>query len=195
VRVGLRLAEVGEVEELDNMELMVGYWDSLADSLLDILGACDMLAFELVATFEPLDDMAGAVDMLAIESVAGLYSLDEALETVMAGTMGLVIGFDLLLMGFDSLLVGFDSLLMGFDSLLVGFDSLGEDLETVMEETMEPVAGFDSLVADFESLDEPLEAVMTGTMGLVADDTTGAVGMLTFELAGHTDDLEDILRT
>jgi hypothetical protein len=181
VRVGLRLAEVGEVEELDNMELMVGYWDSLADSLLDILGACDMLAFELVATFEPLDDMAGAVDMLAIESVAGLYSLDEALETVMAGTMGLVIGFDLLL--------------MGFDSLLVGFDSLGEDLETVMEETMEPVAGFDSLVADFESLDEPLEAVMTGTMGLVADDTTGAVDMLTFELAGHTDDLEDILGT
>jgi hypothetical protein len=188
VRVGLRLAEVGEVEELDNMELMVGYWDSLADSLLDILGACDMLAFEVVATFEPLDDMAGAVDMLAIESVAGLYSLDEALETVMAGTMGLVIGFDLLLMGFDSLL-------MGFDSLLVGFDSLGEDLETVMEETMEPVAGFDSLVADFESLDEPLEAVMTGTMGLVADDTTGAVDMLTFELAGHTDDLEDILGT
>jgi hypothetical protein len=181
VRVGLRLAEVGEVEELDNMELMVGYWDSLADSLLDILGACDMLAFEVVATFEPLDDMAGAVDMLAIESVAGLYSLDEALETVMAGTMGLVIGFDLLL--------------MGFDSLLVGFDSLGEDLETVMEETMEPVAGFDSLVADFESLDEPLEAVMTGTMGLVADDTTGAVDMLTFELAGHTDDLEDILGT
>jgi hypothetical protein len=181
VRVGLRLAEVGEVEELDNMELMVGYWDSLADSLLDILGACDMLAFEVVVTFEPLDDMAGAVDMLAIESVAGLYSLDEALETVMAGTMGLVIGFDLLL--------------MGFDSLLVGFDSLGEDLETVMEETMEPVAGFDSLVADFESLDEPLEAVMTGTMGLVADDTTGAVDMLTFELAGHTDDLEDILGT
>jgi hypothetical protein len=181
VRVGLRLAEVGEVEELDNMELMVGYWDSLADSLLDILGACDMLAFEVVATFEPLDDMAGAVVMLAIESVAGLYSLDEALETVMAGTMGLVIGFDLLL--------------MGFDSLLVGFDSLGEDLETVMEETMEPVAGFDSLVADFESLDEPLEAVMTGTMGLVADDTTGAVDMLTFELAGHTDDLEDILGT
>lgn len=181
MRVGLRLAEVGEVEELDNMELMVGYWDSLADSLLDILGACDMLAFEVVATFEPLDDMAGAVDMLAIESVAGLYSLDEALETVIAGTMGLVIGFDLLL--------------MGFDSLLVGFDSLGEDLETVMEETMEPVAGFDSLVADFESLDEPLEAVMTGTMGLVADDTTGAVDMLTFELAGHTDDLEDILGT
>lgn len=78
------------MEELDNMELMVGYWDSLADSLLDILGACDMLAFEVVVTFEPLDDMAGAVDMLAIESVAGLYSLDEALEAVMTGTMGLV---------------------------------------------------------------------------------------------------------
>jgi hypothetical protein len=169
VRVGLRLAEVGEVVELDNMELTVGYWDSLADSLLDLPGTEEMLAFEVVATFEPLDDWWGAVDMLTVEPVAEFDSLDEPLEAVMAG------------------------LVAGFDSLAAGFDSLGDDLDTVMEGTKKPVAGFDSLVAGFESLDDAIETVMPGSMGLVADDTTDAVEMLTVELAGHLDDLEDIL--
>jgi hypothetical protein len=129
------------VVELDNMELTVGYWDSLADSLLDLPGTEEMLAFEVVATFEPLDDWWGAVDMLTVEPVAEFDSLDEPLEAVMAGL----------------------------------------------------VAGFDSLVAGFESLDDAIETVMPGSMGLVADDTTDAVEMLTVELAGHLDDLEDIL--
>jgi hypothetical protein len=78
VRAGLRVAEVEEEEvEFDNMELMVGYSDSLADLLLNFPGAEEMLTFELVATLEPLDDILGAVDMLAIEPVAGFDSLEE----------------------------------------------------------------------------------------------------------------------
>jgi hypothetical protein len=103
--------------------------------------------------------------------VAGLDSPDDTLEVVMAGTMGLVAGL-------DSLVVGLGSLAAGLDSLVADFDSL--------------VADFDSLVAGFDSVDKPLEAVMTGTKGLVADDSMGAVDMLTFELAGQLDDLEDI---
>jgi hypothetical protein len=78
VRAGLRVAEVEEEEvEFDNMELMVGYSDSLADLLFDISGAEEMLAFELVGTFEPLGDILRAVDILAIEPVAGFDSLEE----------------------------------------------------------------------------------------------------------------------
>ena len=71
VIVGLRLAEVWEVVEFDNMELMVGTLDSLADLLLETLGTEGMLAFELVAGFD---------------------SLDDSLETVVTGTTGLVEG-------------------------------------------------------------------------------------------------------
>jgi hypothetical protein len=143
VMVGLRLAEAWEEVEFDDMELMVGNWDSLADSMLETLGTYEMLVFELVATFEPLDDILGAVDILAIELVAGFDSLGDAFKVVMAGTRGLV-------------------------------------------------AGLDSPVAGLDSSDDTLEMVMAGISGLVTEDTLGAVDMLTFELAGHLDDLEDI---
>jgi len=80
------------VVEFDNMELMVGNLDSLADLLLDALGAEEMLAFELVAGFDSLDDaletvmtgttglvegdMAGAVDLLTFE-LAGHFDLED----------------------------------------------------------------------------------------------------------------------
>ena len=123
--------------EFDNMELMVGKLDSLADSLadslLDILGTEEMLAFELVATFDPPGDMWTAVDLLAVELATGFDSLDEPLEAVMTGTMGLVAGL-------DSLVAGLDSLAAGLDSLAAGFDALDDAFETVMKGTMGLVA-------------------------------------------------------
>jgi hypothetical protein len=71
---------------------------------------------------------------------------------------------------------------------VAGLDSLDEPLEEVMTGTTGLVAGFDSLYEVFDT-------VMMGTMGLVADDTPGTVDMLTLELAGHLDDLEDISGT
>ena len=116
--------------EFDNMELMVGKLDSVADSLADSLlgipGIEEMLAFELVATFDPPGDMWTAVDLLAVELATGFDSLDEPLEAVMTGTMGLV--------------AGLDSLVAGLDSLAAGFDALDDAFETVKKGTMGLVA-------------------------------------------------------
>ena len=99
------------------MELMVGKLDSLADSLadslLDILGTEEMLAFELVATFDPPGDMWTAVDLLAVELATGLDSLEEPLEAVMTGTIGLVVVLDSLVAGLDALDDAFETVMKG----------------------------------------------------------------------------------
>lgn len=68
---------------------------------------------------------------------------------------------------------------------VAGFDSLDEPLEAVMTGSLGLVAGSDSP-------DDTLEVVMAETMELVADGMMGAVDMLTLELTGHLDELEDI---
>ena len=141
------------------MELMVGKLDlladSLADSLLDILGTEEMLAFELVATFDPPGDMWTAVDLLAVELATGFDSLDKPLEAVMTGTMGLV--------------AGLDSLVAGLDSLAAGFDALDDAFETVMKGIMGLVA--DDTMCAVDMLDFELAGHLDGL-----EDISGTLG-------------------
>ena len=141
------------------MELMVGKLDSVADSLADSLlgipGIEEMLAFELVATFDPPGDMWTAVDLLAVELATGFDSLDEPLEAVMTGTMGLV--------------AGLDSLVAGLDSLAAGFDALDDAFETVMKGTMGLVA--DDTMGAVDMLDFELAGHLDGL-----EDISGTLG-------------------
>ena len=145
--------------EFDNMELMVGKLDSVADSLADSLlgipGIEEMLAFELVATFDPPGDMWTAVDLLAVELATGFDSLDEPLEAVMTGTMGLV--------------AGLDSLVAGLDSLAAGFDALDDAFETVMKGIMGLVA--DDTMCAVDMLDFELAGHLDGL-----EDISGTLG-------------------